>query len=77
MGLNAERAAVSCEHRDAGFLTRVRAILRSGAVERAVLAGYCAVSEGGTSRISRYSLDEPGPTTLRVSQLPPARATLC
>jgi hypothetical protein len=34
MGLNAERAAVSCEHRDAGFLTRVRAMLRSGAVER-------------------------------------------
>jgi hypothetical protein len=44
-GLNAERAAVSIRHRDAGFLTRVRAMLRSGAVERAVLAGYGAVSE--------------------------------
>ena len=70
-GLNAERAAVSCEHRDAGFLTRVRAMLRSGAVERAVLAGWFALSEEGTSRISRTRSTKPGRRRYEYRSFPP------
>src|SRR4051812_38961885 len=70
-GTDAERAAVSCEHRDAGFLTRVRAMLRSGAVERAVLAGYGALNEEGTSRISRTRWTKPGRRRYEYRSFPP------